>query len=118
MSSIITVPYSGGVVQGTVTTAVTGVAHLWGGGGGSGGNDSYAGATGGGASYARVNFQARPGQVLTLAVGQRATNGAGCGSGAPGGVGGSSYVGNPVSLAGGKAGGRNEAHGSGRLICG
>ena len=98
MSSIITVPYSGGVVQGTVTTAVTGVAHLWGGGGGSGGNDSYAGATGGGASYARVNFQARPGQVLTLAVGQRATNGAGCGSGAPGGVGGSSYVGNPVSL--------------------
>ena len=104
MSTTVSVPYSGGVVQGTLTTAVKAVAHLWGGGGGSGGNDTYGGAAGGGASYARVNFQARPGQVLTLAVGQRATNGQGCNSGAPGGIGGASYIQGLISYSGANGG--------------
>ena len=98
MSTTVSVPYSGGVVQGTLTTAVKAVAHLWGGGGGSGGNDTYGGAAGGGASYARVNFTATAGQTITLAVGQRATNGAGCGSSAPGGTGGASFIQGAVNL--------------------
>ena len=66
-TTITTLPYTGTVQTATVTSTygIPVTAHIWGGGGGS--SSLYPG-TGGG--YSRVNFVAKPGDQLLVAVGQ------------------------------------------------
>jgi len=98
-SSIVTVPYSGSLVQGTFTTpfpvAVTG--YLWGAGGGAGGNDSSRGGNGQGGGFSQIDFIVQPGQTMKVAIGGGGGSGGG-GANAAGGTAGASWLGANYNL--------------------
>ena len=47
-------------------------AYLWGGGGAGGGADSASGGSGGGAGYTQVNFVVNEGDIIEVAVAEKA----------------------------------------------
>jgi hypothetical protein len=108
---VINVPYSGSTVQGTFLSDCFCTAYLWGGGGGAGGVDGgNLGGNGQGGGFSLVTFEARRGQLLTLAVGGRGLSGASYARFSGGGAAGGSYTSGSVSFGGGNGG---DAGGSG-----
>lgn len=87
--NVLTYNYTGATQTFTVPCGVTSLnIKAWGAGGSGGGQDTYAGAIGGGGAYITSTITVTPGQVLTIIVGGGALGGTNCASSAPGGAGG------------------------------
>ena len=87
--NIVNFSYTGAVQTFTVPCGVTSLnVKAWGAGGSGGGQDTYAGAIGGGGAYISTTITVTPGQVFNIIVGGGALGGTNCASSAPGGAGG------------------------------